>query len=193
MTKTRVISAMLGLLALAIPLYAREEAPRSHGDEMHGPRGGRLFMVLRIVDALDLGDEKALAVNRILAAADEKREDLGNKFRELEKKIEESLKAAKQDEAALAKLIDQARELHRQKMQVTDDSFAELKKVLTVEEQAKLVLLRSRMRRELGFHGHGAGGHRMGGRWRGGGRGPGPGPGAEPGRGPRPPDADGDE
>jgi hypothetical protein len=122
-----------------------------------------LFLVLRMADALGLSDEKALSVSRILKQGDEKRDELRKKRMDLEKQIRDALATPKPDSAALSKLVDQAVELHKQQEQIADDSFTALKKVLTVEEQAKLVLLRSRLRREFGFRSPEGGEHE--GRW----------------------------
>ncbi len=150
MRKRAAFASILAVAALA-PLLAGAEADKPGFDPLHGPGGPRLFLVLRMVDALGLGDEKALAVSRILKQGDEKRDELRKKRMDLEKEIREALAKPKPDSAALATLVDQAVELHKQQKQIADDSFTALKKVLTVEEQAKLVLLRSRLRREFGF------------------------------------------
>jgi hypothetical protein len=146
-----------------------------------------------MVDALGLSDEKALAVSRVLKQGDEKRGELRKKRMGLEKQIREALAKPKPDSAALATLVDQAVELHKQQEQIADDSFEALKKVLTVEEQAKLVLLRSRLRHEFGFRSSEPGE----GRWRRGHRGAGQhgqtgedGTGPGPDHGPRGPGSD---
>jgi hypothetical protein len=137
--------------AALLPLFAGADVDKTGFGPMRGPGGPRLFLVLRMVDALGLSDEKALAVSRILKQGDEKREELRSKRKELEKQIRDALAKPKPDSAVLTTLVDQAVELHRQQEQIADDSFTALKKVLTVEEQAKLVLLRSRLRREFGL------------------------------------------
>jgi len=183
----RRIAVWLLALALAMPLYARADSDRRDGDRPHGPEGPRLFLVLRMADALDLSDEKALAVARVLKQADEKRDDLRDKRGELEDRIREALKQSKPDEAALTKLIDQSVELHKQQERVADDAFTALKKILTVDQQARLVLLRSRLRHEFGhpmhdgpgFREHGPG-HGDGPRHHDGGPEAGPGPGQPP-------------
>ena len=140
-------------LSVAAPLVARAEppGPPDRMDDRPGP-GPRLYLVLRMADELGLSDEKALAVSRILKDADDKREALHKKRAAVEAKIRDTLAEPKHDSAALTKLIDQASELHKEQGKIADDSFAELKKVLTVDQQAKLVLLRSRLHRHFRFH-----------------------------------------
>jgi Spy/CpxP family protein refolding chaperone len=185
MRKRAAFASILAVAAL-LPLLARAEADKPGFGPMRGPGGPRLFLVLRMVDALGLSDEKALAVSRILKQGDEKRDELRKKRMDLEKQIREALAKPKPDSAALATLVDQAVELHKQQKQIADDSFTALKKVLTVEEQAKLVLLRSRLRNEFGFRSSGPGERE--GRWRGSGRRGGGqhGPAGEDGTGPGP-------
>ena len=178
-------AGLLAALLLACPLYAIADPGKPSGDmPPHGHDGPRLFLVLRMADALDLSDEKALEVSRLLKQADEKRDELRRKRFDLEDKIRAALRQSKPDEATLAKLVDQAAELHKQQERVAEDSFAAMKKVLTVEQQAKLVLLRTRLRHEFGPHMRGMGEHRgHGGRGPGHERGPdgGPDPGPPPG------------
>jgi Spy/CpxP family protein refolding chaperone len=180
MRKTAAFASILAGAAL-LPLFAHADADQPGFGPMHGPGGPRLFLVLRMVDALDLSDEKALTVNRILKQGDETRDELRKKRMDLEKQIRDALAKPKPDSAVLTTLVDQAVQVHKQQKQIADDSFTALKKVLTVEEQAKLVLLRSRLRHEFGFRSSDAGehdGHRR--------RGPGHehGPAGEDGTGP---------
>jgi Spy/CpxP family protein refolding chaperone len=182
MKKRATFASMVAVAAL-LPILARADADKPGTGPMHGPGGPRLFLVLRMADALGLSDEKTLAVNRILKQGDEKREELRKKRMDLEKQIRDALAKPKPDSAALSALVDQAIELHKQQEQIADDSFNALKKLLTVEEQAKLVLLRSRLRREFGFHPPEASEHE--GHWHHRGHG-----GPDHGRGPGAPDGD---
>jgi hypothetical protein len=178
----------LAAAAILVPLVAIAEAPHRDADRNFGSRG-RLLLVLRMADELGLSDEKALAVSRALKEAETKREEIHAKRRELEKQIRQAL-AQNPDDAALGKLIDQAVDLDRQRAKAMENSFTSLKKILTVQEQAKLVLMRMEMHHEPGSHGpggwHGLGWHR--------------GPGGEPegdhgpgGHGPPPPPPGGEE
>ena len=149
----------LGLLlgaAILVPLAAMAEGSKRGPDKDSGSRG-RLLLVLRMADELDLSDEKALAVSRALKEAEGKRDEIRNKRRELDKQLTDALKQKKPDDAALEKLIDQSIELDRARAKVMEDSFLSLKKVLTVQEQAKLVQLRMRMHHDMG--------HESGGGW----------------------------
>jgi len=182
-------------LTLAVPLAASADPP-DRPEHKHDAAGPRLYLVLRMADELNLSDEKALAVSRILKEGDDKRETLRKKRAELEDKIRDALAQSKPDAAALGKLVDQATEMHKEQGRIADESFTALKKVLTVQEQAKLVLLRSRLHHDFRFHmrppdGPMGEGRRHHGHDRGlGDSGPGPGPGPGPEHGP--PDDDPD-
>jgi len=170
--------------------------PPDRPERKHDGPGPRLYLVLRMADELNLSDEKALAVSRILKEGDDKREMLRKKRAELEDKIRDALAQSKPDAAALGKLVDQATEMHKEQGRIADESFTALKKVLTVEEQAKLVLLRSRLHHDFRFHMHPPDGpmgegRRHHGHDRGPGD-PGPDPGPRPGAEHGPPDDDPD-
>ena len=167
----RVAYGLLLAAAVLVPLVAIAEGPSGPGKDPDSK--GRLFLTLRIADELDLTDEKALAVGRALKQVEDRRDELRDKRRELDKQIHDALAQKKPDDAALSKLIDQTVELDRQRAKAMEDSFTSLKKILTVQEQAKLVLLRGRMHHDMGPRG--PGGWQHGGGWhheRGGGHGP---------------------
>jgi Spy/CpxP family protein refolding chaperone len=159
--KIKPIHGLVIALAFALPLRAMADSAKADDAKEHHGHRGRLFLVLRIADALNLSDEKTLAVNHVLQQAEEKRHALREQRMAVNKQIHDALGQSKPDEAALTKLIDQAIDLDHQQQRAGEDAFNSLKKILTVPEQAKLVLLRSKLRHEVGFHGHG--GRRWGG------------------------------
>lgn len=191
MGKMKKFHVLLLVAALAVPLVAMAGFGRERGEGYHHKRT-RLFLVLRIADALDLSDQKALEVNHVLERAEARRDELREKREALNDEIRDALATAKPDEAKLAKLVDQAVDLDRQRMHAFEESFDSLKKVLTVEQQAKLVLLRAKMHGEahgtMGGPRHGHGHWHRDGRERHGGDGA-PAP-REDGGGPPGPDAE---
>jgi Spy/CpxP family protein refolding chaperone len=158
----RTFRRVLIVLAIALPLVAIAAWAKGGSEGGHESKG-RLLLVLRMAAELDLSDEKALAVSRALKQAEEQREQLRTKRRELHEQIREALGRRNPDDAMLSKLIDQTIELDRLRAKAMEDSFASLKKSLTVQEQAKLVLMRGRMHYRLGrrgdWHGGGEGRH----------------------------------
>ncbi len=157
--------ATLLALVVALPLAVRADAHKGEEAKRHHVGRMRLYLVLRMADRLGLSDEKALAVDHVLMQMGEKRQALRDKRFDLEKQIRQALDQAKPDGSALAKLVEQAVDLHKQQGKLAEESFTALKKVLTVEEQAKLVLLRSEMRREFRRHGWGGEHHWQEGEW----------------------------
>ena len=121
--------------------------------------------MLRLVDGLNLPDDKALALRTIFRKADERRIELTAKRQALDKQLRAALAAPQKDEAELTKLVEQTNAVDRDLAAVAEDSFGEAQKILTVEQQAKLLLVRRElqgqvreaMRRRLGqrgSHGH---------------------------------------
>ena len=165
--KNRPLHVLVLALALALPLRAMADSGKPEEMKSHHGHRARLFLTLRIADALNLSDEKTLAVSHVLQQAEEKRSALREQRFALNKQIRDALAQPKPDDAALTKLVDQAVELDRQQQHAGEEVFTSLKKILTVQEQAKLVLLRMKLHHEMRFHGHGGegwgGGH---GGWR---------------------------
>ena len=152
---------MLGLLAGAVthaasPVPAQDRA--------------RTYLMMRLVDALDLPDDKALALRAIFRKADERRIELVAKRQNIDKELRAALSRPDKDQAQLAKLVEEASTVDRDLAAVAEDSFRDAQKDLTVEQQAKLVLLRRELqgqvreavRRRLGQRGGKPGDHEAG-------------------------------
>jgi hypothetical protein len=107
----------------------------------------RTLLVLRIAEELDLGDEKALKISRILKEGEERRDALRDQREALAPQLTAAIEAA--DEDAIAKLVADARELDRKMMLVASESFAEMDSVLSVVERGKLTLLLPEIRKQL--------------------------------------------
>jgi hypothetical protein len=109
----------------------------------------RTFLVLRISDALNLPEEKALQVSKVLRDAEEKRRDLNMQRSEVERNLRSALEQQKPDPAAIAKLVAQANELDGQIAMIPENSFRQVQGLLTVEQQARLVLLRPELQAQV--------------------------------------------
>ena len=110
----------------------------------------RTFLVLRIVDALNLPDDKALQVSKILRAAEDKRQALIAQRREVERTLHSALDGqGKTDPAALGKLVAQANDLDNQIALIPESSFRQVQDLLSVEQQARLVLLRPELQNQI--------------------------------------------
>jgi hypothetical protein len=107
----------------------------------------RTLLVLRIAEELDLGDEKALQISRILKKGEERRDAFREQREALAPQLTAAIEAA--DEGTISKLVAEARELDRKMMLVATDNFAEMDSVLTVVERGKLTLLLPEIRKQL--------------------------------------------
>ena len=109
----------------------------------------RTFLVLRLAEELNLPDDKALEVSAVIRKSDEHRNDLAAQREQLEKQIRTALDHNPPDDAALAKLVSQANDIDQQLAQIPETSYRDIQKLLTVEQQAKLVLFRPQLRRQI--------------------------------------------
>jgi len=130
-------------LVASFPAVAQ---PPQHGGT-HRERA-RTFLVVRIADALKLNDQDAVKVSSIVRASDERRQGLQQQRRALEEKLRTALK--KPDAGAeLSQLISEGNDLDQKLALVPEETFHELQKILSVEQQAKLFLLRHELQGEV--------------------------------------------
>lgn len=119
------------------------------------------YLTMRLVDGLNLPADKALALRAIFRKADERRIELTTRRQALDKKLRTILARPDKDPAELAHLVAETNDVDRELASIAEDSFVEAQKGLTVEQQAKLLLLRRElqgqvreaMRRRLGQRG----------------------------------------
>jgi len=110
----------------------------------------RTFLVLRISEALDLPEDKALQISKVLRAAEEKRRALVDQRREVEQKLRDALEQTSNwDPAAFTKLIAEANDLDGKIALIPESSFRQVQDLLTVEQQARLVLLRPELQAQI--------------------------------------------
>ncbi len=107
------------------------------------------YLMLRVVDALDLSDDKALQMRDILRRADEKRVDLSRRRDALDTKLRAALAQKPVDAAALGQLVTDAHTVQRELASLPEHTFGEAQKILTVVQQAKLLLFRRDLQGEV--------------------------------------------
>ncbi len=140
----QVTRAFVCLAVLAtLPAFAQQPTPHSGA---HRERA-RTFLVVRIADALKLNDQDALKVAAVVRASDERRQDLRRQREALEARLRTALK--KPETADLPQLINEANELDEKLALAPENTFRELQKIFTVEQQAKLLLLRRELQGEV--------------------------------------------
>ncbi len=128
----------------ASPAMAQTPDDDSRRDRM------RTFLVLRISEALDLPEEKALQISKVLRDGDDKRRDLVAQRREVERSLRSAIeRPGKQDAEAISKLIVQGNEIDSQIAMIPEASFRQVQGLLTVEQQARLVLLRPELKAQI--------------------------------------------
>jgi len=129
------------------PAAAQPAAPTSEVDARRDRM--RTFLVLRIAEALNLPEEKALQISKVLRDAEDKRRGLIAQRRDVEHSLRSAIDAGKADPAALAKLIAQANDLDSQVAMIPEISFRQVQELLTVDQQARLVLLRPELQAQI--------------------------------------------
>ncbi len=134
----------LALVFTLLPLAAPAQP-------LEGPRRdrARTFLVLRIVDALSLNEQDALKVSGTVRQSDERRQQLIKQRQALEEKLQGALAKKPTDPAELGKLVSEGNEIDQQLALIPEDTFRELQKVLSVEQQAKLMLFRRELQGEV--------------------------------------------
>ena len=148
MKLTVVLTTFLAAAVLSPAVPAQPTA----GPHPEGPprrERARTFLVLRIVDALNLNDQDALKVSNIVRQSDERRQQLVKQRQGLEDQLRAALAKKPVDPADLSKLIGEGNALDQQIALLPEDTFHEMQKILTVEQQAKLILFRRELQGEI--------------------------------------------
>jgi len=107
------------------------------------------YLMLRVVDALDLTDDKALQMRDILRRADARRLTLSSQRDALDAKLRTALNASPVDSTALSLLVADTHNVQSQLASLPETTFDEAQKILTVEQQAKLLLFRRDLQGEV--------------------------------------------
>jgi Spy/CpxP family protein refolding chaperone len=161
MKRTALTTALA--LALLSPAAYAQPAAVPHADAPPRRERARTFLVLRIVDALNLNDQDAIKVSTIVRQSDERRQQLVKQRQGLEDQLRTALAKKPADSAELSKLVSDGNDIDQKIALVPEETFHEMQKVLTVEQQAKLILFRRELQGEIrrAMQGrHGGGGRR---------------------------------
>ena len=144
MRRRQMFGLILGML-LAAAWVGATPAPEGKGrrDRM------RTFLVFWIAEALDLPEEKALQVGKVLRGAEDKRQDLTTQRRDLERGLRSALEQVPLDQSAVAALIAHANEIDSHIALIPENTFRDVQGLLTVEQQGKLILLRPELQAQL--------------------------------------------
>jgi hypothetical protein len=140
---------MLRASALIVFLLAATTVAAATEPATPGHDRARTYLMLRVVDALDLSDEKALQMRDILKRADDRRLELTQKRDALDSKLRAALAKNPVDASALGQLVTDAHAVQRELASLPEHTFSEAQKFLSVEQQAKLLLFRRDLQGEV--------------------------------------------
>lgn len=101
----------------------------------------------KLTKALDLDEASSAKIFPVLNRYDKKKAEIHQNIREGMREMRKSLKENKT--GGLKNTLAMLEEKHRALQNINDEEWAELKKVLTVEQQAKLILFRHEFDREV--------------------------------------------
>jgi len=107
------------------------------------------YLMRRVVAALALSDDKAAQMRDILRRADDRRQELASRRDALDTKLRAALARSTPDEPALGELVGDAHGVQRELAALPERTFDEARKILTVEQQAKLLLFRRDLQGEV--------------------------------------------
>lgn len=137
--------ALACVLVLCAPAWVgAQPTPKGRGRDR-----ARTFLVVRLAEELNLPDDKALQVSRIIRETDERRLALVEKRQAVETKLRAALEGPTPDTAALGTLIAEANQIDEEIALVPEHTMREAQKVLTPEQQARLVLFRPELNRQI--------------------------------------------
>src|SRR4029434_1278741 len=112
------VAALLALALVSSPVRAAPPEPPARDR-------ARTYLMLRLVDALDLPDDKALAPRTILRKTDQRRVALLSSRQALDKQLRAALGRPEKDSNDLARLVAEINTVDRELDAVGEDSVAE--------------------------------------------------------------------
>ncbi len=128
------------LCGIAAPLIVLAQPARDRA---------RTYLTVRIADRLQLTDEKALAVSALIRQSDERRQRLVAEQRAIEDQMRAALARGHSATDDLANLVAAGTEINRKLALIPEEMFHEAQKILTVEQQARLLLFRRDFQHEV--------------------------------------------
>lgn len=101
----------------------------------------------RLTEALNLDEKASAQLFPILNRYDKKRYELENSLREGMRELRESLRNKREER--LKKILDKLEDNHRALQGLKQEEWADLKKILTVEQQARFIIFLTEFEREV--------------------------------------------
>ncbi len=101
----------------------------------------------KLIRALDLNESLSARLFPVLNSYDKKRQELEISLRDGMKELKEALKSGRDDK--LSGIIEKLEQNHKALQKLKDEEIAELKKILTVQQQAKYIIFNHEFQREI--------------------------------------------
>lgn len=101
----------------------------------------------KLTQALDLDEKTSAKLFPLLSKYDKKRAEIERAMRDDMKELRESLKERR--EGNLKNILDKLEQNHKAIQMINDEERAELKKILTIEQQARFILFQQEFDREI--------------------------------------------
>lgn len=146
-TRTIWLGLAAACVAALIGRTVTATSPAAHEGETYDR--ARTFLIMRLTEELKLVDATALAVAKVVRTVDDKRLSLRSRRQQVETKIGALLDSNPGDGAALESLVNDANGIDHELALIGEEMGGAIQKFLTVEERARLVLLKPRLQREV--------------------------------------------
>jgi len=143
-----IATVLLTVPLLAAPIHAAAQGPRPEKRERVEERI-RMVRMWKLTEALDLTEERAAQIFPVLNRFDRHRSELIRENHKKINKLKEALQADPVDEEALISLIDKIGETRSALARIHDEEAAVLKKLFSVEEQARYLLFQISFEKEI--------------------------------------------
>ncbi len=174
-----ILLAAAAIIGTAAPSAFAQKAPPSGehdgltGNENQPGRGGRLseekreeirkkieaVRIWRLTEELKLDENTAAKLSAYLSSFDQQRRDILRERMATMREMRSALKASKPDETKLKAALNKLEKNQRALQDVRDKELAGLKNILTIEQQARLLVFQQDFRREMQRMITGAGGN----------------------------------
>jgi|Deesub1362A_J573_1020465.scaffolds.fasta_scaffold00882_13 Spy/CpxP family protein refolding chaperone len=133
--------------ALAIPDFDNPEGPPPREDHEKIRERIETLRMWRLTKALDLDEATASRLFPLLNRYDKKRYRIEKAVRKDMRDLKRALDSRRMDE--LQEILQRIEDRHRELQRLNDEERAELKRILTPEQQARYLLFQYRFKREL--------------------------------------------
>jgi len=141
-------SAQFAILTLAASVCTAPLPTMAQPSDASARDRARTLLVVRVADALKLSDEDALKVSRVIRHFDERRQGLVQQRQALEQTLRRALAQSPIDTMQLGGLVKQGNDLDQHIALIPEETFRELQGILSIEQQAQLLLLRQELQAE---------------------------------------------